>query len=429
MTNSPYSKPNILFILTDQQSASMMSCTGNKYLSTPAMDSLAKEGVRFERAYCSDPICVPSRFSIFTGKYPSEAGFRGNNPAQENAFVPESIYKHGMGWELKKAGYEVAYGGKQHFPLFKAEDIGFDVISKDERDILAQDCVNFISQKRELPFFLVASFINPHDICHMAIRDNAREGEIEKLWLDNWIKNDALEIKDLEWALQMPEGMDEDTFFNTVCPPLPDNFEVQENEPESVRTHQAERPFKKRAREIYTERQWRLHRWAYCKLTEKVDAQIGQVLKALRDIGQVENTVVIFTSDHGDMDAAHRMEHKELLYEEACRIPLIISQPGITSAGEVNRDNLVSNGLDIITTIYDYAGINKPEDLKGRSLRKLSEGIRESEWRTELLIEGCNGKAIVTERYKYVSYDEGENKEQVYDLVNDPGESKNQMKD
>ncbi len=409
-------KPNIIFIFTDQQSATMMHCAGNPYLRTPAIDSLAASGVRFERAYCTNPMCVPSRFSLMTGRMPSAIGLRNNDASQIKA-MPDPIKEQGLGWLFRRAGYEVAYGGKVHLPKMTPEALGFDYITRDERDELAKVCGQFIKQTRDEPFFLVASFINPHDICYMAIRDFAETAQAKRL-----VRAGEVEITTLDQALRLPTGISQPEFFTHYCPPLPPNFEPQADEPEAISIMQARSPFKKKVRELYTAEQWRMHRWAYCRLTEMVDAQIGHILAALRQSGQEENTVVVFSSDHGDMDAAHRMEHKTAFYEEACRIPLIVRGPGGTPAGAVDNRHLISNGLDLMPTLGDYAGIEMPEDLTGLSFRPLVEGKQPVTWRKFLPVESEIGRMIVTERYKYMRYDEGKNKEQLIDLIEDPGE-------
>jgi arylsulfatase A-like enzyme len=160
-----------------------------------------------------------------------------------------------------------------------------------------------------------------------------------------------------------------------------------------------------------------------------VDAQIGVVLKALRDSGQVENTVVIFTSDHGDHDGAHKLEHKGSFYEEAIRVPLIISQAGTTPSGVVDDGHLVSNGLDLLPTVCDYAGAAVPGELEGVSLRPLAEGRDVDEWRSRLAIECVTGRMVMSPRYKYMLYDSGAHREQLIDRVTDPGEMRNAAQD
>jgi arylsulfatase A-like enzyme len=420
-TSSINKRPNILVIVTDQQSATHMSCAGNPYLRTPAMDSLASSGVRFERAYCTDPVCVPSRFSLMTGRMPSEIGLRSNSSTHIDS-IPESIKQNGLGHLFKSAGYDVDYGGKVHLPKMKIEDVGFNYICQDEREELASVCAEYIKQPRENPFLLVASFINPHDICRMAIRDFGGIEHTKRL------KKKSVEAT-LDRALQLPDGVSREEFLKDYCPPLPPNFEPQENEPEAINQLITQRPFRKNAREKWTTERWRMHRWAYKRLTEMVDAQIGVVLDALRASGKEKDTLVIFTSDHGDMDSAHRLEHKTTFYDEACRIPFIVSWPGVTSASVVDNQHLISNGLDLIPTLCDFAGIHVPEDLKGLSIRPIVERTEPSSWRDSLPVESEIGRMIVTHRYKYMKFDEGKNNEQLIDIQSDPGEMQNAAHD
>lgn len=412
-------KPNILFIMTDQQSASMMSCTGNTHLETPALDYLSNNGVRFERAYCTNPVCMPSRFSIFTGKMPSYINLKNNNTAQVNHKKINNLLNQGIGYLMKDAGYHAVYGGKEHLPEFQATDLGFDILSTNERDNLAEECASFIKQKKDKPFFLTASFINPHDICYMAIRDFA-SSESSK----NIIKKGKTELSNVDKFLHsaIDGGAD---FVNEHCPPLPKNYMPQQDEPEAINQLIKSKIFRLEARENYTDNDWRMHRYVYHKLTEMVDKQIGIVLRALKESNQEDNTVIIFTSDHGDMDGAHKLEHKIVFYDEASRIPLLIYQKGVTLKGVVNDTHLISNGLDLIPTLCDYAGIKAPKDLEGKSFRSIAEGKDKTILRKAVKLESEIGKMIITHDYKYAKFDMGHNNEQLYDLKNDPGETKN----
>jgi arylsulfatase A-like enzyme len=157
-----------------------------------------------------------------------------------------------------------------------------------------------------------------------------------------------------------------------------------------------------------------------------VDQHIGRVLDALHQSGLEENTVVVFTSDHGDMDSAHRLEHKSMPYEEATHVPLMVSLPGTTLAGHVDNDHLVSTGLDLIPTLCDFAGISVPSALKGRSIRPLAtRAERNDSWRGCLAAENESSRVLWSDRYKYAVYDRGQPREMLIDLENDPGEMRN----
>ena len=394
-------RPNILYIMTDQQSAFAMSCMGNQDLSTPAADQLAQTGVLFENTYCTQPLCTPARGSMFTGLMPHQCGTTENGLP-----IKPELRAQELGRVMSDAGYECAYGGKWHVPegsMPSENDHGFRTICGFSDAKLPDACAEFLGEKRDQPFFLVASFDNPHNICE-------------------WGRSQCL-----PWgSIGEPPPPEE-------CPNLPANFEIPPFEPEILRIeqrcHWAIYPTVD-----YTEDDWRRHRWAYYRLTEKVDREIARVLDALKKAGLEQDTVVIFSSDHGDGHGAHRWNQKSILYEEVVRVPLIVSWTGVTSGRQVDREHLVSNGLDLFPTICDYAGVDVPESLPGLSLRPLAEGQSAEAWREAVFAEtyfdggrGYNtlGRMVRTARYKYMCYDKGHHREQLIDLQRDPGEMVN----
>ena len=126
-------------------------------------------------------------------------------------------------------------------------------------------------------------------------------------------------------------------------------------------------------RKEYDERDWRIYRWIYRRLTENVDSKIGEILTGLKTSGLQRDTLVIFTSDHGNMDGAHRLASKNLFYEESVGVPLIMTYPGVIPVGRIDTTHLVSTGLDILPTICDYAGVERPEHVLGMSVKNLAE--------------------------------------------------------
>jgi len=397
-----------------------MSCTGNKWLKTAALDRLAASGIRFERAYACNPVCVPSRFSLQTGLMPSAIGM-GRNEDSGGAAVTDVMLQKSLGQLFQNAGYETVYGGKVHLPkkMNDVQNIGYRNLTSDSRQGLAEACATFIKGQHTRPFLLFASFINPHDICHMAINDFRRA--------NGQAPADNVDSKTCEAVVaRARKAGDTSAFVSENCPPLPVNFEVPQDEPECItQKYLNATPFRAYVRQKWTENQWRLHRWAYCRLTEMVDREIGIVLDALREAGLEDNTLIVFTSDHGDMDSAHRMEHKSVLYEESVRVPFIMSYKGKISEGIVDDTHLVSNGLDLLPTLCDYAGIEIPEGLHGRSLRPLAAGKDIKQWRDFIVCESQNGRMLRTDRFKYCIYDSGRHREQLIDLKLDPGEMKN----
>jgi choline-sulfatase len=301
-------------------------------------------------------------------------------------------------------------------------ELGFETFCSDQRDDLAEQSARWLSEHGQgQPFCMVSSLINPHDICHMAIRDWATT-DFDRVLCEKCVT----EQETLDVALQRPEGVSEEEFFARYCPPLPPNFDIPEGEPEAVQELLEERPFRRKARENWSENRWREHRWAYARLTEMVDKQIGTILDGLEAAGLADNTVVLFTSDHGDMDGTYRMEHKTFFCDKASRIPMIVRDPAGRS-GEI-EPHVVNNGTDLVPTVLDYAGCDWPDDLPGRSLKPLARG-EDVDWLDETYIVNQIGHAIVTDRYKYKVYDSGARREQLTDLVEDPWEMRNALHD
>jgi choline-sulfatase len=404
-------KPNILFIMTDQQTAKAMSHRGNPWLNTPNMDRLAQNGTSFTRAYCPQPLCGPSRSSMLTGKYPHEINASINLPEKAGYW---STNIKVMGSYLKDAGYATGYVGKWHLPIpvEDKEHHGFDYITntirRDWQDAsIPADCGSFLNQKRDQPFFLVASFINPHDICEWARSQKLRMDEIS--------------------APPAPEN----------CPPLPANLEIPENEPSFLRKmHKQSWP--QYPTVGWEDERWRQYRWAYYRLIEQVDVYIGRVLEALERSGHAGNTIIVFTSDHGDGNGSHRLNQKQVLYEEAANVPFIISH---LTKGKfvVDNNTLINVGLDLIPTFCDYAGANIPTNLSGQSIKPFTKKGSKATSREYLFLQtefaegeksfGIHGRAVLNNQYKYIVYSEGENREQLFDLINDPGEMKNLAQD
>jgi arylsulfatase A-like enzyme len=197
--------------------------------------------------------------------------------------------------------------------------------------------IEFLERRREKPFLLVVSFINPHDICLLAGEDSTLVPELEKRYFP-------------------PAGAE--------LPPLPPNFANTAGEPAQL----ARRP----RHEQWDESHWRKYIYAYYRLLEDVDGQVGRVLEALRQAGQEDNTLIIFTSDHGEGLAAHRWTGKMMFYDQEASVPLIVSWKGVTPPKRIDGRHLVST-LDVLPTICDYAGIQAPPAMRGGSLREVIE--------------------------------------------------------
>ena len=409
-------RPNILFITTDQQFADALSCTmGRDYIQTPNIDSLAAGGMLFTKAYCANPLCVPNRTSIYTGRYPHEHGKQSNSTKAIDAKEFPNI-----GMVLRKAGYVTGYFGKWHLPYpFKkttAQKSGYDQRFDALDYKIAAPTIQFIRNNKSKPFFVVFSLMNPHNICQYGRSQPLPDGDIG----------------------QVPPADN--------CPPAPANLEKARYQSDALEAvWQARLRAKDKKKNIrkfapldkWDADDWRKYRWAYYRMVELADKEVGKILAALKKLSLISNTVIIFTSDHGDGIGAHRWAQKNMFYDETARIPLIISQKGKTKHG--TSDFLVNNGLDIMPTICDYAGAKVPGKCKGMSLRNIAEGSRPGKKRKyvacstrfvqDLRADGksidLEGRMIRTRDYKYYIFDQGKQPEMLIDMKNDPGEMEN----
>lgn len=388
-------RPNIIYIMTDQQSATAMSCAGNTDVSTPNIDRLASHGVRFENAYCAFPLSGPSRSSMFTGYTPAENGVNKNGIP-----IPEAIKPQMLGTLMEQAGYTTAYAGKWHVHTNSLPDkhaFGFERLHEHNDYGLAESAVEFLRRKHEQPFFLVASFDNPHNICEYARHQNLPYAEIGEPALED-------------------------------CPNLPANFHIAPYDAD-VLSYERSLKYTLYPTRNYTPDDWRRYRNAYFRLIENVDHEIGKIVDEIDKQNLWENTVIIFTSDHGDGMGAHQWNQKTVLYEEVANVPFIVCTPGNKHAGKV-LPQLVNNGVDLLPSICDWAGIKAPQKCQGVSFRSVAENGNPAQSHQPYVVTetffvqtgGTQGWIVRTVDYKYVLYNSGKNREMLYDMKNDRGE-------
>ena len=397
-TGSPSSgqdRPNILLILTDQQGLDTLSAYDNPHVSTPAMDRLARTGTSFMESHSSNPVCSPARSSILTGRMTSETGVVKNGIRIRKEFP-------NLGQWLQPRGYETVYAGKWHLkapyttdiPGFRALPVGMSGHGTLGDETVSRACEGFLhNRESDDPFLLVASFLQPHDICQ-------------------WI-NMQSSLKD---DVPYPDIEEE-------LPPVPDNFEFDKLEPAGMKGH---RNYHKVAG-TWSKRMWRYYHWSYYRMVEEVDAEVDRLLRALERSGHAQDTLVVFTSDHGEGRGRHQTVTKNFLYDEAVKVPLIFSWPDRIPENRLDRSHIVS-GIDIVPTICEYAGVESPP-VTGRSLRSVMEGDS-ADWRNFAVseVKSNTGRALRTPRYKYIGFRE-DPVEQLFDMKKDPGETKNLARD
>lgn len=414
-------RPNILFIVTDQQSATAMSCAGNPYLSTPHMDALAASGLRFEQAYCAAPVCGPSRASLASGRLSHETG------ALVNGLAPDSTIPN-MGEIFRQAGYRTAWSGRWGLPQNSPEIPGFETLHASDAPIglglkgdahVTDVAIDFLREAHTQPFCLGVSLCNPHDICYWIMQQPLPPEANLLPHTEQFIhRAHAIEFKRPSEASELP--------------PLPPNFEIDPEEPEFIQTCR-KRPYYGQEGIFTTnwdQTRWRTYLDAYYRLTEEVDIQVGRLLETLQDTGLEDNTLIIFTSDHGEGMAAHRWVVKLMLYEEPTRVPFIVRLPGTVPEGVIDRKHLVS-GIDVLPTLCDWAQVDCPP-VTGISLKPVIENPEEpgrdalvSELYADTENLELQGRMLRTQQYKYIAFSEGKNPEMLFDLQEDPGETNN----
>lgn len=259
--------------------------------------------------------------------------------------------------------------------------------------------VKFLKGRKREPFLLVVAFQNPQDISLYPVNPEAF--------------SNAPQIES--------------------TPPLPENHSIISDEAQFIREARIRGSYNNEIAftQNYTDEDWRNYLFHYYRMIESVDLQIGKLIATMEKEGLDENTIIIFTSDHGDGAASHKWAGKLSLYEESIKVPTIITWFGKTPKNVIDNQHLVS-GMDIAPTILDYAGIEIPESMRGSSLKSVIE-VPDTSWRkylvTELAIDpadsGKTALMITNGRYKYIRYSYGRRSEQLFNLDNDPGETEN----
>ena len=398
-------QPNLLFIYTDQQRPDSLAAYGNDLIQMPSLNRLAEESVVFEQAYVSQPVCQPSRSTILTGLYPHTNGVTtGNlfNPlSKDTPCLPEMIEKgdyvcgHYGKWHVgddvfPQHGFDdwVSIEDHQHRPVYTegrdsfqhctyhqfAVDHGFepDHVATDgfraftsgfcarfpeeygKPAFLAREASRFIRENQARPFILYVSIFEPHQP-YFGPRDN---------------QYDPAQIT------------------------LPPNFANVPTEEQALKTRVLYHIYEEEGFggvPLKTEQDWRQMTAKYWGLCSLVDTHVGTILQTLKECDLADNTIVVFTSDHGEMMGSHRLRGKGLMFEESVRVPLMIRLPG--EAGKRVKGPV--GHVDLMPTVLDLMDQQIPDHLQGKSLRLL---IRQSgtpsqdqdvfvEWRGEIPME------------------------------------------
>ncbi|GGO81800.1 phosphonate monoester hydrolase [Marinobacterium nitratireducens] len=465
-------KPNILFIMADQLRADYLGCNGHPTIRTPNIDALAARGVNFTRAYCQAPVCGPSRMSFYTGRYASSHGASYNN-------VPLRVDERTLGDYLRPEGYRVALVGKTHMrrDVEGMQRLGVDPDSS--RGVLISEC-GFEPYERDDGLHPDQS-VNPdlryneylrsqgyeshnpwHDFansaegddgevlsgwsmrnCHLPAR--VREEDSETAYTTRRAMDFISESEGEPWCLHLsyikphwpymaPAPYHELYGVDDVLPAARSKQELEQPHPVvgAFMKHPESESF---ARDEVRERVIP----AYMGLITQLDDHIGRLMAFLEARGELDNTLVVLTSDHGDYLGDHWLGEKELFHEASVAVPMIVVDPSTTAdATRGQRSERLVEAIDLVPTFVDYAGGGEFDHiLEGRSLKSVIEGASPTEWRRYAFSEcdyawrparlelglapdQANAWMVTDGRWKYVHYEHFQ--PQLFDLAHDPDE-------
>ena len=444
-------RPNILWYCADQQRFDTIGALGYAGVDTPTIDALVRSGVAFKRAYAQSTICTPSRASFLTGHYASRVHVNRNG----NEDFPER--PHLVTRLLADAGYDCGLVGKLHLTsayrrVETRADDGYRYWkwSHAPRDNWSEghDYADWVKQKGESLSELTRSF----------------DGVPAELHQTTWASDRAIEFiqepRDGPWMLSVniydphppfnpPRAYRE--MFDPAAMPDPlfrdSDFEMQERlgvldfqskvrHPQELDIHDPVLPvvqepgYRPGDRGPGPRDAWTLKAW-YFAMIKLIDDQLARILKCLDDSGQRENTIVIYSTDHGESLGDHGLIEKGCrFYEGLVHVPLIVSWPGMFRAG-LQSDALVEL-QDQVPTLLEAAGIAIPETTQGRSLLPILRGEADAAFHREFvrseyldaiwMDDASYGTMYFDGRYKFIAYHNHPDLGELYDLENDPGE-------
>ncbi len=430
---------NVLFIISDDL-ANLLGTYGDPVARTPNLDRLAARGVRFERAYCTYPLCGPSRNSMLTGLYPNSTGIVANSQIFRQT-IPDQV---SLPQAFRHAGYFVGRIGKlYHYGV--PNSIGTDGHDDPASWELELNPAG-VDRLEEHPKI---HSLTPGQFGGTLSWYASPKGDAEH--------TDGKIAADAEWVLERCARQKERPFFLAVGFFRPHTPYVAPQNPyfglyprermrvvQGVKEDQADMPAAalmsyKNEQNRLTDDLRREALQAYYASISFMDAQVGRVIGALDRLGLADNTVIVFTSDHGYHTGEHGLWQKQSLFENSARVPLLVVAPGVSRAGTAAATPV--SHLDLYPTLAELAGVPAPANLQGQSLVPILRDVtaRGRGWALTQVMRGGGGGggkkkaggarfagySLRTERYRYTEWGEGEHGRELYDYTTDPQELTN----
>jgi len=426
-------RPNIIFMLSDDHTSQAWHCYGgrlSKFVNTPNIDRIAREGVLLRNCFCTNSICVPSRATILTGQYSHKNGVRGLTDALD----PK---RDNVAKRLQGAGYQTAVVGKWHL---KTEPSGFDYwnIIKDQgvyhnptmyemsfsnktvcqgysTDLFTDRAIGWLDKReKKKPFCLMLHFKATHEPWKYHERYAKLYADTDLPLPEDLLGKTGPENSRIPgWPLEILTER-----FLTLGKGYGDGKLQNSDDADQLRKN----TYQKLAKD-------------FLRCGAAIDDNIGRVLDYLDKHSLADNTIVIYTSDQGYFLGEHNYFDKRFMLEESMRMPFVVRYPREIKPG-VELDDMILN-VDFAPTLMDYAGAKKSGAMQGASFRENLKGSTPEDWRTEMYYRYFSNSperpahfGVRTDRYKLIKYDglsgpDSSKKWELYDLVTDPHERKN----
>jgi arylsulfatase A-like enzyme len=423
-------RPNVVFVLLDDVRWDDLGAMGHPWVKTPNFDRVAREGALFRNAFAATPLCSPSRASILTGQYAHTHGIIDNVDRSQRSHQLVTFPRI-----LHDAGYATAFVGKWHMGIDDSQRPGFDYwfsmqgqgyyfdpeVNENGRrfkakgyttDIFTERAVAFLQQDRDKPFLLF--------LAHKAVHPNVFQNA------DGSVRGDIGGAENFT-----PAERHKDLYTDQEIPRRPNTKSYGEGKPALLRKISGVEPLGPKTGTDDTTIRNRL------RMLAAADEGLGEIIRTLERRGQLDNTVIVVTSDHGYFYGEHGLDReRRLAYEESIRVPLFIRYPRLIKPGtEINAFTI---NTDHAPTMLELAGVNVPADMHGRSLAALLKDPQHipADWPKSLLFEYYSDtvmprivkmgyKAVRTEKWKFIQYADLQGMDELYDLEHDPYELTN----
>jgi len=456
-------KPNIIFVFSDDQRFNSLSMTGDPVTETPHIDQLAKEGVFFNNAYITSPICGPSRANIFTGQWErrNKIGF---NYISKN-IITEDTYKKSWQVLLREAGYSTAFIGKSHtkignknntplnentdFAYYGNGHLGFypakrhkqfaNLKHKTQIEGMLEATKAFLTQDDSYDYF--------YENAEPSIKNQLNKRDPNKPF-SAWINLNLPHASSIGGMGTQPEDPE---YYKTKYEDVKHQIELPEGYPQDISLPDNVYATKDLMKYYVTSNKGKLlnEKLKMDRAVYAIDVMLGELREFLKEIGEAENTIIVFCSDNGLFLGEHGLGGKTILYDESVHVPMIVYSPFFKDKTKGKEVNELVVGQDIPATILELCGIETPQSYQGKSVLPLihDETI---DWREDIFLEnlftdqgyprqeGVRSKQFKyirsfskdNDRSKYVPNQTVENDEQpiyeeLYDIINDPKEQNN----